>query len=142
MPDALRRQWSHSPTSGSGSFTQLTRLRWVFFVNEYNDLTNLSSSERMRWKKRAEGRRHERIRLMMPVLIINHSTTGEQFDENEGVSIDISESGVAFETEADLNSGHLIELVFDVNEESEYRSYARLRYRFGQRYGAYFTKLD
>ena len=142
MPDALLRQWSHSPTSGSGSFTQLTRLRWVFSVNEYNNLNNLSSSEQMRWKKRAEGRRHERVRLMMPVLIINHSATGEQFDAEEGVSIDISKSGVAFETEANLSSGNLVELVFDVNEESKYSRYARLLYRFGSRYGAYFTKPD
>ena len=111
-------------------------------MNEYNNLNNLSSSEQMRWKKRAEGRRHERVRLMMPVLIINHSATGEQFDAEEGVSIDISKSGVAFETEADLNSGNLVELVFDVNEETEYHRYARLLYRFGPRYGAYFTKPD
>jgi len=140
VPDALLRQWSHSPTTWSGSFTRLTKLRLAFSVSECNDVNKLSSSERMRWKTRAEGRRHERIKLMMPLLIINHAVTGDQC--NEGVSIDISESGVAFETEANLSSGNLVELVFDVNEESEYRRYARLHYRFGSRYGAYFTKLD
>jgi hypothetical protein len=112
----------------------------VFSVNERNDLSNLSGSERIRWKTRAEGRRHERVELMMPLLIINYAVTGVQC--NEGVSVDVSDSGVAFETEADLNPGNLIELVFDVNGETEYRRYARLLYRFGLRYGAYFTKLD
>jgi PilZ domain len=109
-------------------------------VDECNNLNNLSTSERIRWKTRAEGRRDERVQLTMPVLIIHHSAAGEQ--RNEAISIDISESGVAFETEANLNSGNLVELVFDANEESEYRRYARLLYRFGLRYGAYFTKLD
>jgi hypothetical protein len=118
----------------------LTRLRSVFSVNNCNDLNNLSSSERMRWKTRAEGRRHERVQLIMPLLIINHAVTGDLCDQ--GVSVDVSESGVAFETEANLSSWNLVELVFDANEESEYRRYARLIYRCGPRYGAYFTKLD
>lgn len=77
---------------------------------------------------------------MRPVLIINHGVASDQHDE--AVSIDVSESGAAFETEANLKLASLVELVFDVNEETEYRCYARLLYRFGPRYGAYFTKLD
>lgn len=109
-------------------------------VNEYNDHSNLSSVVRTRWKIRAEGRRHERVELIMPVLVITHGVTGDQYDE--GISIDMSESGVAFETEANLTLGNLIDLVFEVNEGTSYRRYARLLYRIGPRYGAYFTKLD
>ena len=109
-------------------------------MNEYNQRNNPPTSVQMRLKTRAEGRRHERVELVVPVLIINHAAVDDQFVE--GVSIDISESGVAFETEADLNSGNLVELVFDVSEETEYHRYARLLYRFGPRYGAYFTKPD
>jgi hypothetical protein len=94
----------------------------------------------VRWRTRAEGRRHERVELIAPVLIITYGVTGEHYDE--GVSINVSDSGVAFETEADLSSGSLVHVVFGVDQETEYRRYARLLYRFGPRYGAYFTKLD
>ena len=72
MPDTLLCQWSHFP-GGSGSSTWPNKAEAGLFVNECNDLNNLSSCEQRRWKTRAEGRRQERVQLTMAVLIINHS---------------------------------------------------------------------
>jgi len=51
---------------------------------------------------------------------------------------DISLDGVAFETKAKLFLQNTVELVFEIKDK-EFRRPARLLYRVGQRYGAYFV---
>lgn len=109
-------------------------------VNHYNDGSGLSNSMQLRWRLRAEGRRHERVELIAPVLIITYGCTEGNYVE--GLSINISDSGIAFETDADLSLGSLVQVAFQVNQGIEYPRYARLLYRVGPRYGAYFARLD
>ena len=54
--------------------------------------------------------------------------------------LDVSEIGVAFETAADLNVGDTVELEFSQNDQPPYVQQARLAYRLGLRYGAYFSE--
>src|SRR3974390_3947979 len=114
------------PARGSGSLAKPTR-RLVYSVTEYNHQGNLSNCIQTRWKARAEGRRQERIEFIVPVLIVSHGATEDQYAE--GLSIDLSESGVAFEAEADLTPGDLVDLVFEVNADTVYRRFARILYR-------------
>jgi len=106
-------------------------------MNEYNGIASLSSAAQIRPSARTEARRCERVAFSMPVRIISHSMAGHK--SNQGMCIDISETGVAFVTEADLSLTDVVELVFEVNGETEFRCYALLLYRFGPRYGASFT---
>jgi len=53
--------------------------------------------------------------------------------------MDLSESGVAFETEADLDVGATVELEFSQHDQPPFVQQARLAYRAGLRYGAHFT---
>jgi hypothetical protein len=91
-------------------------------------------------KVRAAGRGYERTAFPFLVRIISQSALGEKCDE--GICIDISYTGVAFMTEADLNLTDVFELVFELNGRPALRRYARLLYRYGPRYGAYFTNFD
>ena len=52
----------------------------------------------------------------MPVRIISHNMAGHKSDQ--GMCIDISETGVAFVTEADLSLTDVVELVFEAQEVS------------------------
>lgn len=90
--------------------------------------------------ERAGGRRHERTAFPFPVRIVSNAALGETCVE--GTCIDICESGAAFMTEADLSLTDVVELVFELNGRPAFRRYARLLYRIGPRYGAYFTDLD
>jgi PilZ domain len=89
---------------------------------------------------RATGRGYERTDFPFLVRIISYAAQGEKCDE--GICIDISYTGVAFMTEADLNLTDVFELVFELNGRPALRRYARLLYRYGPRYGAYFTNFD
>jgi PilZ domain len=109
----------------------------VFAMNEYNAIASLSSAAQIRRSARTEARRCERVAFSMPLRIISHGMAGHKSDQ--GMCIDISETGVAFVTEADLNFTDVIELVFEANGQTELRCQALLLYRFGPRYGAYFT---
>jgi hypothetical protein len=88
----------------------------------------------------AAGRRYKRTTFPFPVRIISHVALREKCEE--GMCIDISETGVAFMTDADLNLADVVELVFELNGRRAFRRYARLLYRSGPRYGAYFTTFD
>jgi hypothetical protein len=83
-----------------------------------------------------DGRRHDRIPFRVPVRIITHGVLGD--NSTYGVCTDISQGGVAFETEVDLFLQSTVELVFEIENEIIFRSSVRLLYRVGQRYGAYF----
>jgi hypothetical protein len=83
-----------------------------------------------------DRRRRERVTLNIPLRIL---TYGVLFDKaTEAVCTDLSEGGIAFDCTSELNVGGIVILEFRQNGESAYRCHARLAYRMGHRYGAYF----
>lgn len=83
-----------------------------------------------------DRRRRERIALRIPLRIL---TYGPLVDKSaEATCSDLSEGGAAFDCEADLNVGDIVILEFRQKGETAYRCHARLAYRMGRRYGAYF----
>jgi hypothetical protein len=83
-----------------------------------------------------DRRQRERIALHIPVRILSYGLLMDKADE--GICTDLSEGGVAFDTSAVLNVGDVITLEFRQKGESSYRCHARLSYRAGRKYGAYF----
>jgi hypothetical protein len=83
-----------------------------------------------------DRRRRDRISLKIPMRIL---TYGMLIDKaNEGTCTDLSEGGVAFDCQGQLNVGDVVILEFLQKGEPTYRCHARLTYRMGTRYGAYF----
>src|SRR5271157_4924304 len=109
-------------------------------MSEPDSMAGLPPPGKSRRRAGAAGRGHERTDFPFLVRIISHAALGEKCEE--GICIDISYTGVAFMTEADLNPIDVFELVFELNGRPALRRYARLLYRSGPRYGAYFTNLD
>ena len=83
-----------------------------------------------------DRRRRDRIALKIPVRILSYGLLMEKSDA--AVCTDLSEGGVSFETPAELNVGDIVILEFQLKGEAAYRCHARLTYRMGRRYGAYF----
>ncbi len=83
-----------------------------------------------------DRRRRERIELAIPLRIISSGFMTERSEL--GVCTDLSEGGVSFECEGELNVGDVVALEFQQKGEMAYRCHARLAYRLGRRYGAYF----
>jgi len=83
-----------------------------------------------------DRRRRERIELAIPVRILSCGLIGEKADI--GTCTDLSEGGVSFECAGELNVGEVVVLEFRQKAEASYRCHARLAYRLGRRYGAYF----
>jgi hypothetical protein len=83
-----------------------------------------------------DRRRRERIALAIPLRIFSSGLIGEKVDG--GTCTDLSEGGVSFECHGELNVGEVIVLEFRQKAEASYRCHARLAYRLGRRYGAYF----
>jgi PilZ domain len=83
-----------------------------------------------------DRRRRERIALRIPLRILSCGLLTERSDE--ATCTDLSESGVALETAAQLNVGDIVLLEFHQKGEAAYRCHARLSYRMGRKYGAYF----
>jgi PilZ domain len=83
-----------------------------------------------------DRRRNDRIAFPFRVQVISHELLGDK--SYDGMCTDISEEGVAFETEANLFLQSMIELVFEIENKIIFRSSARLLYRVEHRYGAYF----
>ncbi len=83
-----------------------------------------------------DRRRRERIALKIPMRILTYGMLVDK--ANEGVCTDLSEGGVAFDCEAQLNVGDVVILEFQQKGEPSYRCHARLTYRMASRYGAYF----
>jgi hypothetical protein len=82
-------------------------------------------------------RRHrERIALKIPMRILTYGMLVDK--ATEGICTDLSEGGVAFDCESELNVGDVVILEFRQKSEATYRCHARLAYRLGRRYGAYF----
>jgi len=83
-----------------------------------------------------DRRRRERIALKIPLRILTYGLLVDK--SNDGTCTDLSEGGVAFDCEAGLNVGDIVILEFRQKGEAAYRCHARLAYRMGRRYGAYF----
>ena len=105
-----------------------------------NSMAGLARLYKSRRRERAAGRGYERTTFPFLVRVVSHTALGEKCEE--GMCIDISEGGIAFMTEAVLNLTDVVELVFELNGRPALRRYARLLYRCGPRYGAYFTNFD
>lgn len=83
-----------------------------------------------------DRRRRERIALAIPLRILSCGLMSEKSDV--GICTDLSEGGVSFDCDAQLNVGEIVILEFQQKSEATYRCHARLTYRLGRRYGAYF----
>ncbi|MGA2902835.1 MAG: PilZ domain-containing protein [Candidatus Korobacteraceae bacterium] len=83
-----------------------------------------------------DRRRCERIALKIAMRILSYGLLVDK--SNDAICTDLSESGVAFDCEAELNVGDIVILEFHQKGETAYRCHARLAYRMGRRYGAYF----
>ncbi len=57
----------------------------------------------------------------------------------DGICTDISETGIGFETQAGLYVGEVVYLEFPHQNAVPVRFQARLLYKMGNRYGAYFV---
>jgi Protein of unknown function (DUF3037)/PilZ domain len=85
-----------------------------------------------------ERRKAERTLCHITLQVKTHGSSGKR--SVSAVCLDVSESGVAFETEADLTVGDTVELEFSQNDQPPSVQQARLAYRLGLRYGAYFSE--
>ena len=83
-----------------------------------------------------DRRRRERIALAIPLRILSYGLVDEK--PVTGTCTDLSEGGVSFECAGELNVGEVVVLEFLQKAEASYRCHARLAYRLGRRYGAYF----
>ncbi len=87
-----------------------------------------------------DRRRRDRIALRIPLRILSYGLLMEQV--NDAICTDLSEGGVSFDTAAVLNVGDVITIEFRQKGEAAYRCHARLSYRAGRKYGAYFLSGD
>jgi PilZ domain len=83
-----------------------------------------------------DRRYRERVALRIPLRVLSYGPLAEK--SSDAVCVDLSESGVAFESPAELPVGDIVILEFHLKGESPYRCHARLSYRLGRRYGGYF----
>ena len=83
-----------------------------------------------------DRRRRERVDLAIPLRVLSCGLLAEKSDT--GTCTDLCEGGVSFDSEAELNVGDIVILEFRQKGETAYRCHARLAYRMGRRYGAYF----
>ncbi len=83
-----------------------------------------------------DRRRRERVELAIPLRILSCGFLADKADT--GTCTDLSEGGVSFDSDGELNVGDLVVLEFRQRGETAYRCHARLAYRLGRRYGAYF----
>ena len=83
-----------------------------------------------------DRRRRERVSLKIPLRILTYGLLVDK--SSDGICTDLSEGGVAFDCEVPLNVGDIVILEFHQKGEAAYRCHARLAYRMGERYGAYF----
>ncbi len=84
-----------------------------------------------------ERRRHERQCMRTPLQIVR---VGEELAAIEGVCTDVSAGGLGFNTRAQLRVGEVIELEFVNADHGGLTFEARVLYRSGEHYGAYFLR--
>lgn len=87
-----------------------------------------------------ERRRKDRVRVCIPVRIIGQGIV--DVVSQDGVCTNISESGIAFETNVDLYVGEIVDLQFRQKDASHFHFKVRLLYKMGNRYGAYFASCS
>jgi hypothetical protein len=83
-----------------------------------------------------DRRRRERIGLAIPLRIVSCGLLADKVDV--ATCTDLSEGGVSFNCDGELNVGDIVMLEFQQKGEAAYRCHVRLSYRLGRRYGAYF----
>ncbi len=83
-----------------------------------------------------DRRNRERVDLAIPLRILSYGFLAGKADT--GTCTDLSEGGVSFDSDGELNVGDIVVLEFHQKGETAYRCHARLAYRLGRRYGAYF----
>ena len=84
-------------------------------------------------------RQQERIPISAPVHIVAVSGNPASC---EATCRNVSQGGVAFETEAVLDVGKMVEFEFTHRADESCRYYCRILYRDGNRYGAYYVNDD
>jgi len=112
--------------------------------------TNIASARRMKTTIRAnktthlntecaaERRGNTRIPTRIPVRIFGSGDSSTGYDV--GICTDITETGMAFETEANLNLCEPVQIEFHLTNQPIYRRELVLFYRVGPRYGGYFQE--
>lgn len=83
-----------------------------------------------------DRRRRERVALSIPIRILSSGLISDKLDI--GTCTDLSEGGVSFDCTGELSVGEVVMLEFQQKGEASYRCHARLAYRLGRKYGAYF----
>jgi len=84
-----------------------------------------------------ERRGKDRMKVCIPIRIFGRGLAGTVF--HDGMCRDISESGIGFDTNADLFVGEVVELQFQLHDADYYCYRVRLLYKRGQRYGGCFA---
>jgi len=98
------------------------------YSEKNSSLTSVQATER---------RRHGRFPLHSPVRIVYNSDDAMKIQVGQGV--DLSASGVAFESDSDLNFYSALRLEYTDDDGENFCRTARLLYRVDRRYGAYFV---
>jgi len=87
-----------------------------------------------------DRRQRDRIDVKIPLRVLSYGLLAEKADS--GMCCDLSETGLSFDSDAQLNVGEIVIIEFPQKGEPAYRCHARLLYRLGRRYGAYFLTGD
>lgn len=84
-----------------------------------------------------ERRRRGRVQVRIAIRITYEGQQGEVCED--GICTDLSDGGIAFETDANLYVGEIVRLELRHHEADLFRFPVRLLYKMGNRYGAYFV---
>jgi PilZ domain len=87
-----------------------------------------------------ERRRKSRVSTHVPITV-TYSGPRDEITQ-DGICTDLSESGIAFETPADLFVGEIVDVTFRQKGAEAVRVSVRLLYKAGNRYGSYFMSPD
>lgn len=87
-----------------------------------------------------ERRWKDRICTHVPITV-SYRTRRDEITQ-DGICVDISDGGIAFESPADLFVGEIVDLTFCQEGAEPVRVSVRLLYKAGNRYGSYFTSPD
>jgi hypothetical protein len=87
-----------------------------------------------------ERRWRDRISTRVPITV-SFRTRRDEITQ-DGICVDISDGGIAFESPADLFVGEIVDLTFCQEGAEPVRVPVRLLYKAGNRYGSYFMSPD
>ncbi len=98
--------------------------------------TTIQETDEMRTKSgQKENRARVRVSTYLPIRIMTEN------GKVEGICTDISEDGLAFETDGELDLSSPIHVDF-TKDGQIFSQVIRLTYRIGKRYGGYFSGPD